>query len=168
MTLDPATKLGVAVPLPPFATGSIPVTPVVRGKPIAFVSVPLAGVPSAGAMSVGPLLRTFDPLPVLLVTPVPPCETPRTPVMPPAAIAVAVMVPVPVVDMLLPLPTNIAAVVFVPLLNALKEGFPNAEVMAVRTAYSVGTFVLTPGDPSDVTTCRWFVTRTPGTEPLPN
>ena len=35
------------VPLPRFVTGRLPVTPVVRGSPVAFVRVPEAGVPSA-------------------------------------------------------------------------------------------------------------------------
>lgn len=33
--------------VPPFATGSVPITPVVSGNPVAFVKVPDAGVPSA-------------------------------------------------------------------------------------------------------------------------
>lgn len=35
------------IPVPPFATGSVPVTPVVKGSPVAFVNVPDAGVPRA-------------------------------------------------------------------------------------------------------------------------
>jgi hypothetical protein len=46
-TLVPATSEGVAVPLPPFATGNKPVTPVVNGKPVKLVAVPLDGVPNA-------------------------------------------------------------------------------------------------------------------------
>jgi hypothetical protein len=40
------------VPLFRLVTGRLPVTPVVRGKPVAFVSIPDAGVPSAGATNV--------------------------------------------------------------------------------------------------------------------
>lgn len=40
-------------PVPPFATGSVPVTPVVRGRPVTLVITPLAGVPSAGVTSTG-------------------------------------------------------------------------------------------------------------------
>lgn len=47
VTLVPATKDGVAVPVPPLATGNKPVTPVVRGKPVRLVAVPLDGVPNA-------------------------------------------------------------------------------------------------------------------------
>ena len=47
VTLVPATRAGVAVPVPPLATGSKPVTPVVNGKPVALVNVPLDGVPKA-------------------------------------------------------------------------------------------------------------------------
>ena len=38
--------------VPPFAPGSIPVTPVVNGRPVTFVITPLAGVPRAGATNV--------------------------------------------------------------------------------------------------------------------
>jgi hypothetical protein len=41
------------VPLFKFVTGRLPVTPVVSGSPVAFVSVPLAGVPNTGAVIVG-------------------------------------------------------------------------------------------------------------------
>ena len=47
VTLEPATSAGVAVPVPPLATGSKPVTPVVKGKPVRLVAVPLEGVPKA-------------------------------------------------------------------------------------------------------------------------
>ena len=47
VTLVPATIAGVAVPVPPFATGNRPVTPVVSGRPVKFVAVPLDGVPRA-------------------------------------------------------------------------------------------------------------------------
>lgn len=40
----------VVAPVPQLATGRVPVTPVVRGRPVTFVITPLAGVPSAGAM----------------------------------------------------------------------------------------------------------------------
>jgi hypothetical protein len=35
------------VPVPPLAIGSVPVTPVVKGSPVKLVAVPLEGVPSA-------------------------------------------------------------------------------------------------------------------------
>ena len=47
VTLVPATSAGVAVPVPPLATGNKPVTPVVNGRPVALVRVPLDGVPRA-------------------------------------------------------------------------------------------------------------------------
>jgi len=50
-----------AIPVPS------PETPVEIGSPVAFVSVPLAGVPRIGAMSVGPLFRTTVlPVPVVV------------------------------------------------------------------------------------------------------
>jgi len=67
-------------PVPPLATGSVPVTPVVKGKPVALVSVADVGVPSMGVTSVGLVERTLLPEPVEAVTPVPPLATPSTPV----------------------------------------------------------------------------------------
>lgn len=51
----------VATPVPS------PETPVEIGRPVALVSVPLAGVPSAGAINVGPLFSTTVlPVPVVV------------------------------------------------------------------------------------------------------
>ena len=76
----PATMLGVAVPVPPLATGRSPVTPVVKGKPVALVSVADVGVPKIGVTSVGEVDNTLLPEPVDVVTPVPPFATGRVPV----------------------------------------------------------------------------------------
>ena len=43
-------------------------TPVVRGKPVALVITPLAGVPRAGVTSVGDVANTKAPVPVSSVT----------------------------------------------------------------------------------------------------
>ena len=43
----------VVTPVPPLATGRVPVTPVVSGSPVTLVITPLAGVPKAGVVSVG-------------------------------------------------------------------------------------------------------------------
>jgi hypothetical protein len=75
VTFVPATKAGVAVPVPPLATGKRPVTPVVKGKPVAFVNVPDVGVPKIGVTSVGEVDSTTEPEPVEVVTPVPPLAT---------------------------------------------------------------------------------------------
>lgn len=69
----------VVTPVPPFATGSVPVTPVVRGRPVAFVNTTALGVPNAGVTNVGLVERTLEPDPVLLVTPVPPLATGSVP-----------------------------------------------------------------------------------------
>jgi hypothetical protein len=52
--------------VPPLAIGSVPVTPVVRGKPVAFVSVTDVGVPRTGVTSVGLVENTkfVDVVPV--------------------------------------------------------------------------------------------------------
>lgn len=57
--------LDADVPLLRFVTGRLPVTPVVRGKPVAFVRVAEDGVPSAGVTSVGDVARTTFPVPVV-------------------------------------------------------------------------------------------------------
>lgn len=69
-------ELLALVPLFKFATGRLPVTPVVSDKPVAFVSVKLAGVPPA------PLNNTGAPaLPVLMANAVAmPVPRPDTPV----------------------------------------------------------------------------------------
>jgi hypothetical protein len=54
--------------VPPFAIGRVPVTPVVKGKPVALVSVPDEGVPRAGVTSVGLVANTRAPVPVSSVT----------------------------------------------------------------------------------------------------
>ena len=67
------------VPVPPLAIGSVPVTPVVKGRPVALVSVTLVGVPSAPeesilvATAVAMLLNSVSisvPLTTLLASPV--------------------------------------------------------------------------------------------------
>ena len=43
-------------------------TPVVKGNPVAFVKVPLVGVPSIGLTRVGVFANTSEPVPVSFVT----------------------------------------------------------------------------------------------------
>ena len=68
--------------MPPLATGKVPVTPVVRGKPTRFVAFPLVGVPNNGVTRVGLVDKTDEPVPVEVVTPVPPLFTANVPVVP--------------------------------------------------------------------------------------
>jgi hypothetical protein len=49
-------------------TGRIPVTPVVKDKPVQFVSVPEVGVPRIGVTKVGEVANTSAPDPVSPVT----------------------------------------------------------------------------------------------------
>jgi hypothetical protein len=65
-------------PVPPFATGSIPVTPVVRGSAVALVKVAELGVPNAGVIKDGLVFKTTLPVPVAVVVPVPPFTTETT------------------------------------------------------------------------------------------
>jgi hypothetical protein len=55
-------------PVPPLATGSVPVTPVVRGRPVAFVSVAKLGTPMLGVVSAGEAAKTAAPVPVVDVS----------------------------------------------------------------------------------------------------
>jgi len=71
--------LDADVPLFKLVTGRFPVTPVVNGKPVAFVNVTLVGVPKMGVTRVGLVDSTLLPEPVLVVTPVPPLVTPNVP-----------------------------------------------------------------------------------------
>ena len=43
----------VVTPVPPLATGNVPVVPPSMGRPVTLVITPLVGVPSAGVTSVG-------------------------------------------------------------------------------------------------------------------
>ena len=65
--------------MPPFVAARVPVTPVVNGKPVALVNVADVGVPKIGVTSVGLVESTTDPVPVLVVTPVPPLATASVP-----------------------------------------------------------------------------------------
>jgi hypothetical protein len=63
----------VATPVPS------PVTPVDIGKPVQLVSVPEVGVPKIGVTKVGEVANALAPLPVEVVTPVPPLATSKVP-----------------------------------------------------------------------------------------
>ena len=83
-TTDPV-PVEVVTPVPPFKTGNVPVTPVDKGKPVKLVATPEVGVPSNGVTSVGDVERTVEPVPVDVVTPVPPLATAKVPVRSAAA-----------------------------------------------------------------------------------
>jgi hypothetical protein len=65
----------VFAPVPPLAIANVPVTPVDNGRPVQLVSVPDVGVPNSGVTSVGLVDKTTLPVPVEVVTPVPPLAT---------------------------------------------------------------------------------------------
>ena len=74
-----------AKPVPPLATGKVPVTPVVSGKPVRLVAVPLVGVPSAPSNNTiapaEPVLTpkaVTTPVPVVVVAGADPAPPPRT------------------------------------------------------------------------------------------
>jgi hypothetical protein len=52
--------------VPPFAIGNTPVTPVVKGRPVALVSVAADGVPRSGVVNAGDVASaTTVPVPVV-------------------------------------------------------------------------------------------------------
>ena len=55
------------IPVPPFATGRVPVTPVDRGNPVAFVNVTLVGVPSASVPLKTALLKVCNVVQVFVL-----------------------------------------------------------------------------------------------------
>ena len=59
-------KVADEVPVPPLATGKVPVTPVVRGRLVAFVNTIADGVPKLGVVSTGLVENTTLPVPVSL------------------------------------------------------------------------------------------------------
>ena len=70
----------VVTPVPPLATGKVPVTPVAKGKPVQLVRIlPTPGVPRTGVTRIGAVESTVLPLPVEVVTPVPPRRTGKVP-----------------------------------------------------------------------------------------
>jgi len=58
----------LATPVPPLVAGSVPVTPVESGRPVALVRTRAVGVPSAGVTSVGDVANTAAPVPVSSVS----------------------------------------------------------------------------------------------------
>ena len=78
-TFEP-DPVDVVTPVPPFVTANVPVTPVDKGNPVALVNVTLVGVPNIGVTRVGVVDNTTLPVPVLVVTPVPPLATGNVPV----------------------------------------------------------------------------------------
>jgi hypothetical protein len=78
------------------AIGKVPVTPVVKGRPVAFVKTAAEGVPRAGVVKVGDPVRAILPEPDTFcpnavatpvpneVIPVPPRDTGKVPVVPPS------------------------------------------------------------------------------------
>ena len=72
----------VVTPVPPLATGNVPVTPVVKGNPVPLVNTTADGVPNAGVVNTGLVDNTTLPVPVEVVTPVPPLATESVPVVP--------------------------------------------------------------------------------------
>jgi hypothetical protein len=124
---SPRQNVDAVAPVPLFklVTGRLPVTPVVSGKPVALVRVPLAGVPRSGVTRVGLLDNTTLPVPVLVTTPVPPLATAKVPAKV-IAPAVAVFGVRPVV----------------PALNVVTPPAAPLEARVIRPCWSTVTFAL--------------------------
>lgn len=63
-----STKFCEDDPVPPLAIGKIPVTPDVKGNPVALVNTAADGVPRLGVTKVGLVAKTKAPVPVSSVT----------------------------------------------------------------------------------------------------
>lgn len=153
-----SVPLSVTAPVPPFATGSVPVTPVVKGRPVAFVSTAADGVPKAGVTSVGEVARTGAPDPVAVVhtgkADAPP-PTRISVVAPaasvwcaPVAVVPAAISPYAVVDVARPVPPC-ATVTAALSVNTVDEAFGNVNVLAdvagpdtVKNAFAVPPFAV--------------------------
>ena len=120
--------LAVVCPVPPLRIGKVPVTPVVKGKPVALVNVTDVGVPSKGVTNVGLVANTKEPEPVSSVVAVANCadvNEPKDVALPTEVIApvkLALVVTLPAVS-----PAAVP-VIFVP---TKAEGVPNAGVTRV-------------------------------------
>lgn len=157
-TTSPVPEAAVA-PVPPLATGKVPVTPVVRGSPVTFVSVPEVGVPRIGVTNVGLVDSTLLPEPVEVVTPVPPLRTGTTP----TELIVDMMAkskPFQATNEAVPLATDTPSVA-APLMT---EGKP--PVVRFTTTYvllcegAVIVRIVARAPVSNKTACRaWFVAR---------
>jgi hypothetical protein len=123
VTLVPAVIAAVVEPVPPLSTGSVPVTPVVNGRPVRLVATPDNGVPSAGPVNVG--LVNVNPV---IVAAVPPSEIVVEPtvtaLLANAAFGIAVN-PVPI-DPEVKVPTLVSDDVTTPLANVVPVILPAA------------------------------------------
>jgi hypothetical protein len=80
LPISKAPFAGVVInPVPPLVTGKVPETPVVNGNPVQLINVPEVGVPKIGVINVGDVFSTFDPVPVDVITPVPPFAIGKVP-----------------------------------------------------------------------------------------
>lgn len=113
--------------VPPLATGNVPVTPVVKGNPVAFVNVPDAGVPSA------PPPNNSTPLPLSSVM------ADRKFAEEGVARNVATPVPRPDTPVAMGRPV---ALVSVPLAGVPKAGFTIVQFVTVRPDFSVNVMTL--------------------------
>jgi hypothetical protein len=140
--------------------GSVPCTPVVRERPVAFVSVTDEGVPRFGEVKVGDALSTLLPLPVEVVTPVPPFAVSKVPpkvIAPDVADAgVSPVVPPETVVTPFVLVKSVAAdgmeVPFTEVVEPSADGISEAESVVpteTRPLRSVVTLVYVPAVPTE-------------------
>jgi hypothetical protein len=129
-----AKKLATPVPNP--------LTPVEIGKPVPLVKVTEVGVPNIGVTNVGLVFKTKLPLPVDVVTPVPPCAT---------SIVVALQIPVVMVPTevkLDPVTLDFKVVPDKVPASAMIEADPAAVRRPLASTVNVGIAVVEPKDPA--------------------
>ena len=130
------------------AIANVPVTPLVKGNPVALVSVTDVGVPSKGVTNVGLVANTFAPLPVSSVKAVDNCADVNEPHD--VAFPTEVIAPVKFA-LVITLPAVSPAAVPVIFVPTKAEGVPSAGVTNVglvdRTTEPVPVDVVTPVPP---------------------
>jgi hypothetical protein len=77
VTVEEADKV-VKAPVVAVVAPTVPLM-LIEAVPVKFVTTPLEGVPKAGVTNVGLVDRTTEPVPVEVVTPVPPLATAKVP-----------------------------------------------------------------------------------------
>ena len=144
------------IPVPPLATGKVPVTPVDKGSPVRLVATPDCGVPSIGVTSVGDVANTAAPDPVSSVS----APAKLAELNEPNAVALPVDVIAPVrLALVVTLPAVSPAAVPVMFVPTRADGVPRAGVTNVgefdRTTLPVPVEVVTPVPPlaTGVTFC---------------
>jgi len=112
-----AVEVRLVAPVPPLPTASVPVIPVVSGRPVQLVRTPLAGVPRAGFVNVG-----LENVPPVIVFPVKVSEEGKDSVTAPTEALAAISFAVPAILAGMSVPNAVLRLVTVILLSSPGTG----------------------------------------------